>query len=696
MQNKLRLAKANSLFRFGKYESALNEYQRFSMEHPGLARFVQANIKLSETRLKRLRNIAAPSSQRPLVSVIIPVHNVQAYIRQCLDSVLNQTLKNIEVIVVDDGSKDDSPKILKEYAERDPRIIYIRNSSASGNSGTPRNQALGRATGEYVAFVDSDDWIDPEMLATMHNEAILSGSDIVSSSGFYRETSDGETEQVNVAHNLYDPEFDTRDTLFLGHHFTIAWYRIYRLDFINREKIQFGETTTSADVPFTIKSLLLTNKVTGVDGIYYHYRFDRPESTIHRRKGRGAFELFRSYSALLNNLTTIEATATYVPHIILKALGDYAYNLRFLASEMQPEFKATMQAFLVKYGKPAINHPAFNKYWNGLLVSLLQDPDERTLDEILKSGKRNGPAISIIIPAHNVEKYIHRSVNSVLSQSMVDIEVLIVNDGSTDQTLRFIEEIAATDSRIILISINKPSGNPGTPRNIAICKAKGDFIGFVDADDWVETDMFEKLVERARVTESDICSASAFYRHESDTVKELKIGYRTISSADRNNKQAFSSGFFSNIWNRIYRKDLLKLHGLYFPRIYLAEDFCFSAACHAFATRTCLVEGAYYHYDYSRPNSTTDLRTGTKGFAIIDDFQLMFDYFESLGLYEEFADEIVKKKLNSLLYTYERLNPDLRPNFKQKCTELMAPLMEKLDTSTLSQDELARFSLIIR
>ena len=97
------------------------------------------------------------------VSVIIPVYNVEDYLKECLDSVLSQTLKDIEVICVDDCSTDDSLKILQEYANKDDRIKIIKNEKNSGQ-GFSRNEGIKKATGEYIGFVDSDDWVDKKGL----------------------------------------------------------------------------------------------------------------------------------------------------------------------------------------------------------------------------------------------------------------------------------------------------------------------------------------------------------------------------------------------------------------------------------------------------------------------------------------------------------------------------------------------------
>lgn len=121
-----------------------------------------------------------------MISIIIPVYNVEAYLRQCLDSVLAQTLKDIEVIVVDDGSTDNSPAICDEYAARDIRVRVLHQPN-SGRSAA-RNAGIKMARGEYVGFVDSDDWIDPQMYEYMFEKITRTQSDIAICGYFYEYT----------------------------------------------------------------------------------------------------------------------------------------------------------------------------------------------------------------------------------------------------------------------------------------------------------------------------------------------------------------------------------------------------------------------------------------------------------------------------------------------------------------------------
>ena len=114
---------------------------------------------------------------QPLLSVIIPAYNVEKYIDHCLNTVTNQTYKNLEIIIVDDGSPDNSGKIIDDWSKKDCRIKVIHKEN--GGLGFARNSGLEIATGDYIAFIDSDDYIDLNMYETLINKAIETKSDIV-------------------------------------------------------------------------------------------------------------------------------------------------------------------------------------------------------------------------------------------------------------------------------------------------------------------------------------------------------------------------------------------------------------------------------------------------------------------------------------------------------------------------------------
>ena len=119
----------------------------------------------------------------PSVSIVVPIYNVEKYLKQCLDSIISQTLKDIEIILVNDGSKDGSLKIIKDYAARDNRIKVV--DKANTGYGNSMNIGLSKATGKFIGIVESDDYIEPDMFETLYNLAVRDKLDVARSEFFY-------------------------------------------------------------------------------------------------------------------------------------------------------------------------------------------------------------------------------------------------------------------------------------------------------------------------------------------------------------------------------------------------------------------------------------------------------------------------------------------------------------------------------
>lgn len=683
------LGKANKLYKEGQFDKALKNYYEIEKSIPFLAKYISVNIDLTCKKLGIARKSSETNTIK--VSVIIPSHNVSDYIKRCIDSILTQTLYDIEVIVVDDGSKDNTLAILKKYVEKDNRVKVISNAQASGNSGTPRNQALAIAKGEYIAFVDSDDYIEPNMFETLYIKAKEDDADIVSSGGFFRENSDGTTEIVNVTNRLFDKTTQpAREDLFKSIHFPIVWFRIYRNKFIQDNHIRFGEYKTSADLPFAVKALCLCNKLVSVDENFYHYRFDRPGSTIDRRKGLGAFEVFKAYNNVINFLYSCDLYDKYLPFVMQKAIGDYVYNNKFLIDEFKDDFTNVMSCLVSKHFEDIKDWSIFSTYWKGMLEKMLlvsKDQKEDHFDNFIKSSQKNIPNISVIIPAHNVGSYIDKCLSTLAKQTLENIEFIVINDGSSDDTIEFIDSYALKDARFKCIEISKPSGNPGTPRNVGLAYATGEYIGFVDADDWVDVDFFEKLYAASDNNNVDIVTANGFVRVEDDFKNQINIGLTDFDvSKNSNRKPLFKKPYFSNLWYRIYKNEFLRKNNITIPSIYLSEDFCFSFVSHSLAERISVVKNVNYYYKYDRPGSTTDKRKGAKAFEQIHSHDVVWNYINKFNLPNEFLNYFIYKKFNSYWYTYSRLDNSLKESFLLELNKLLSSYDKKAFDRKLFSD----------
>ena len=211
----------------------------------------------------------------PKVSVIVPIFCVEKFLRQAIDSIINQTLSDLEIILVDDGSKDNCPQIIDEYAKKDNRIIAVHKENAG--YGAACNTGLDRATGEYIAILEPDDYIAPEMYQDLYNIAKQFDSDIVKSCFYENLYNNGKSRIKKTVWNDYIPEdktFSIKEYPFFLQYHPSIWSCIYKKEFINNNNIRFLEEPGSGwtDNPFQVQTMCLANRINYTSKAYYYWR----------------------------------------------------------------------------------------------------------------------------------------------------------------------------------------------------------------------------------------------------------------------------------------------------------------------------------------------------------------------------------------------------------------------------------------
>ncbi len=206
------------------------------------------------------------------VSVIIPVYNVEKYIRQCLDSVVNQTLPDIEIICVDDGSTDMSLEILHEYAKRDNRIKVLEQSNQGASEA--RNKGMAIAKGEYIGFVDSDDWVDENYYETLYTKAVKENADIVRTT--YKHVY-GQTLEDEPANSLVTDKCNKNENIKRDEISYVIWNQIYKTKFLRENAIAYFDKNLKYvnDQPFIIRTAFSSNKISAAVNTNYYYRRNR-------------------------------------------------------------------------------------------------------------------------------------------------------------------------------------------------------------------------------------------------------------------------------------------------------------------------------------------------------------------------------------------------------------------------------------
>jgi len=240
----------------------------------------------------------------PKVSVIIPVYNVEKYLKKCLDSVVHQTLSDIEIICVNDGSTDGSLSILQEYAKQDERIIVITQENKGG--GAARNTGLGVAQGEFLYFLDSDDYVELTILEKMYNQSVQQNADICLCKRLHYLVDQNKIIECknsvnldiipNICFSVNDIPNDIFQTSYIA-----PFNKLYRHVFIQHHDIKYQEIKSSNDMLFNAETFVLASKITYVDEYLVTSRRGRKNSISDGRE-KTNFCVFDASEAIKNML----------------------------------------------------------------------------------------------------------------------------------------------------------------------------------------------------------------------------------------------------------------------------------------------------------------------------------------------------------------------------------------------------------
>jgi len=246
--------------------------------------------------------------------------------------------------------------------------------------------------------------------------------------------------------------------------------------------------------------------------------------------------------------------------------------------------------------------------------------------------------VSIIVPVYNVEKYLEKCLTSLVNQTLDNIEIIVVNDGTKDNSQIIIDKFKAQyPSKIV--SIIKENGGQGSARNYGLKVASGEYIGYVDGDDYVDTTMFEKLYNVAKEDDSDIVICGNYVVDENNNViqKEiLKIENNRKATISENRKILFDK---MAVWNKIYKADFLKSTQLEFRNKKWYEDFDFSVNVLLSSKSISIVEEPLYYY-LIRQGSTMNNSNINRNLEIKDAMCEITKFVKTNNLYDEFYEEI--------------------------------------------------------
>lgn len=597
-----------------------------------------------------------------LISVVIPVYNVEKYLPQCLDSVVNQTYKDLEIICVNDASTDSSLKILEEYAQKDSRIKIISNPENLG-LGLARNEGLKIATGKYIHCLDSDDWLELNAYETISKTLNYNPNlDVIHFKYRVYNTNNNNTTEIPVARKdlglfMRSYNFENNPEI-INLYTTSAWTKVIRREFILDNNLFYNNYRCLEDIEYSLELILRAKNILFLAQVLINYRENRDGSLMQKR--------FDYLDNLVKDTHNAEIKAKKLPpkaqmyylgFIYKKVIEIYheAYSSAKISFE---EIYNTLKSFNIE--SLIKNRYILPKHHYGVLCFLEKEfkSDINNLKipkKINKSKYKNKILLSIIIPVYNVEKYLELCLNSVLEQTYENLEIICINDCATDSSTKILEKYAKLDSRIKIIHHEKNSGL-GAARNTGLDAASGDYIHFLDSDDWIiHKEAYENLVKSLeehnlpdilqfnfRNSVWGVFDSQPVFHINKDLVDKVIIPRKTIESYDNWSRY---------VWTKLFKKDFLTKNHIKFSLIRSMEDLQYSADTFVKCETLCYVDDLVLDYTRARPGSLV-----SKSYTVFKEIVDTFKY--NANLYEHLPDGL-KYRFLGLDYYQIRINIDL-------------------------------------
>lgn len=601
----------------------------------------------NKVKIHQLINFDIEPENPIKVSIVIPVCNVEQYLTECLNSAVNQTLGDIEIICVNDGSKDSSLEILLDYARRDSRVKVIDKDNAG--YGHTMNLGMDMASGEYIGIIESDDYVDLHMYEDLYQIAQENRLDWVKADfnrfiiekGVIVNTYNDVAKKKEYYNRVISPQEEPFSFRFIMN----TWSGIYSRQFLVSNNIRHQETPGASfqDNGFWFQSMIYAKRVYVVNKPYYMNRRDNPNSSVYS-KGK-AEAIIEEYNYIYHILEKDENKLLFfAPQYQLKKYHNYLFHYNRIANEEKLAFlEKVSEEFKLALSKGEIDPEFFNSHELDEVEWIANNPKDYFFQHNDESI-----AVSVIIPVYNAAPYLKKCLDSVLDQELENIEVICIDDGSEDESLKILNDYADTDSRLVVLTQDNAGG--GAARNRGLDIARGEYLLFLDADDFFEKELAETVYHACKKKSADVC----IYRVKTYDDKTGKVTSEKGSFVKENmpKKDVFAPQdmrgkifitFQTWPWNKMFRRHFIEKEKIRFQEIKRTNDLFFTYSALMKAARITTVDRELVYYRIGNPNSCQS----TNEDAPVDFAKALMKLYEEIEAVEEY--EIFKKSWFNLL-----------------------------------------------
>lgn len=463
------------------------------------------------------------------ISVIVAVYNTEKYLDRCIESLLNQTYKNMELVIVEDCSTDSSRKLLKKYkGNKNIKVFYNRENRGLSYS---RNYGLKKSTGDFIGYIDSDDYVEPDyyeklMSSIKDNKSDIAICDI--------KLVDEQTNKIQRC-KCYANDFDVYSVVNNGFAAS-ACNKLFKRK--NIEKYPFAEGKVNEDIAVVIPTVIQAKKISYADTCYFYVQrggsiqnskfsdkrfdiFDGVKTTLERIKNEQDYEFYKN-AIIYNQLILLLMFAIPKERNFIKR---YKFLKKF--NELSKDYKITKNTNYLEYLE---NSKRINQIYYKNLVNLNEKKmilldnvwisfyktlrflkhkknkklipkiDIQCIEKAAKKQKKlaeQGIKISVVVPNYNYSNYLYQRVYSILNQNYKIHELIILDDASKDNSLFYIKQIEQKISGVVNVKVvvnDINSGNAFSQWQKGINLATGDYVWVAEADDYAKKNFLNEVV----------------------------------------------------------------------------------------------------------------------------------------------------------------------------------------------------------
>ncbi|MCL1989902.1 MAG: glycosyltransferase [Defluviitaleaceae bacterium] len=550
------------------------------------------------------------------ISIIIPCYDAEKRIKEALDSVLNQSLIEIEVICVDDGSTDRTLNMLKAYENNDSRVKVLTQKNQY--AGVARNRGLIEAKGKYVYFMDADDLLMPTALEKVFAKSEMDDADICFFGAGTLDLLTGEQKETYPLRRHLLPKstpfsYKQLSSLLLVAHHIAPWNRLYKKSFIEACGIEFQALKRSNDLFFCVATVVEAKKITRVDECLY-MRTIHSGTSLVETMDEDPYSFYHANKKLSDYFVEKGLYAHFQKRILKLHLDSAAHVLSKLKDQgmFQEVALFLKETYFIELGiwenkdLLAQDHRHLKN-----MTFLMETPKEAFKTLVFnKEKQRIEPLIkvSVIIPCYNAERFLKECLDSILNQTLKEIEVICIDDGSTDTTVDILKAYAEKDHRFSYLT--QENQYAGVARNRGLEIAKGKYLSFLDADDLFEPIMLETMYHKSEEDIAEICitAGGKYDLRTKKVMNNYRLQYhlfpkKTPFSSEDVLENVFSFGYTPS-WNKLYKRSFVERNALKFQEIPRSNDVLFTQSAIAIAKRITVADGWMFHY---RVGSETSL-----------------------------------------------------------------------------------------